>query len=35
MRVRNNVRTHLDWRQRIAGKAEPGSGAVVTLAGDF
>jgi hypothetical protein len=35
MRVRNNVRVHLDWRQRIAGKAEPGSGGAVTLAGDF
>lgn len=35
MKVRDNVRIHLDWRQRVAGKAEPGSGPAVTLAGDF
>lgn len=35
MRVRNNVGVHLDWRQRIAGNAQPGSGPAVTLAGDF
>ena len=35
LRVRNNVRVHLDWRQRLAGQAEPGSGPAVTLAGDF
>lgn len=35
MKVRDNVRIHLDWRQRLAGKAEPGSGPAVTLAGDF
>jgi hypothetical protein len=35
MRVRNNVRVHLDWRQRLAGNARPGSGPAVTLAGDF
>ena len=35
MRVRNNVRVHLDWRQRLAGNASPGSGPAVTLAGDF
>jgi hypothetical protein len=35
MRVRNNVRVHLDWRQRLAGNAAPGSGPAVTLAGDF
>lgn len=35
MKVRDNIRIHLDWRQRIAGKAEPGSGPAVTLAGDF
>ena len=33
--VRNNVRVHLDWRQRLAGNATPGSGPAVTLAGDF
>ena len=35
MRVRGNVRVHLDWRQRIAGNAQPGSGPALTLAGDF
>jgi hypothetical protein len=35
MRVRNNVRVHVDWRQRLAGNAAPGSGPAVTLAGDF
>jgi len=35
MTVRSNMRVHLDWRQRIAGNAEPGSGPVVTLAADF
>jgi hypothetical protein len=35
MRVRNNVKVHLDYRQRLAGNAEPGSGPALTLAGDF
>lgn len=35
MRVRNNLRVHLDWRQRLAGNAQPGSGPAITLAGDF
>ena len=35
MRVRNNVRVHADWRQRLAGNAAPGSGPALTLAGDF
>lgn len=35
MRVRNNMRIHLDYRYRLAGNAEPGSGPVVTLAADF
>jgi hypothetical protein len=35
MRVRRNLRVHLDWRQRIAGNAAPGSGPALTLAGDF
>ena len=35
MRVRDNMRVHLDWRQRLAGNAEPGSGPAVTLAADF
>jgi len=35
MQVRRNVRVHFDYRQRLSGNAEPGSGPVVTLAGDF
>lgn len=35
MRVRNHVRVHFDYRQRVAGNASPGSGPAVTLAGDF
>jgi hypothetical protein len=35
MRVRNNLRVHVDWRQRLAGNANPGSGPAITLAGDF
>ncbi len=35
MRVRDNMRVHLDYRYRVAGRAEPGSGPVVTLAADF
>ena len=35
MKVRRNLRVHLDYRQRLAGNAEPGSGPVLTLAGDF
>jgi hypothetical protein len=35
MRVRRNVKAHLDWRQRLAGNARPGSGAALTLAADF
>lgn len=35
MRVRNNLRVHVDWRQRLAGNAAPGSGPAITLAGDF
>ena len=35
MQVRRGVRVHFDYRQRLAGNAEPGSGPVVTLAGDF
>ena len=35
MRVRNNIKVHLDYRQRLAGNAEPGSGPALTLAGDF
>jgi hypothetical protein len=35
MRVTNKVRVHLDYRQKLLGNAAPGSGGVVTLAGDF
>ena len=35
MKVRNNVRVHFDWRQRLAGNALPGSGPTVTVAGGF
>ena len=35
MDVRRNLKVHFDWRQKVAGKAEPGSGPAVTLAGDF
>jgi hypothetical protein len=35
MRLRDNLRVHLDWRQRLAGNAQPGSGPAITLAGDF
>lgn len=35
MRVRRNVKVHVDWRQRLAGNASPGSGPAITLAGDF
>lgn len=30
-----NVRLALDWRQRVAGDARPGSGAALTIGGDF
>lgn len=35
MRVRSNVSVHFDWRQRLAGTAEPGSGPAVTLGANF
>ena len=35
MRVRGTMRVHFDWRQRLAGNAQPGSGPAITLAGDF
>ena len=35
MRVGRSIRVHLDYRHRLAGTALPGSGAVVTIAGDF
>jgi hypothetical protein len=35
VRVRDNIHAHVDWRQRVAGDARPGSGPAVTLAADF
>jgi hypothetical protein len=35
MRVRDNLKVHVDWRQRLAGNARPGSGPAITLSGDF
>lgn len=35
MRVRKNIKVHLDWRQKLVGNARPGSGPALTLAGDF
>lgn len=35
LRIGRGIRTHLDYRLNVAGNAAPGSGAVVTLAGDF
>jgi hypothetical protein len=35
MRVRQNVNLHLDWRQRLAGTAQPGSGPALTLGANF
>jgi hypothetical protein len=35
MRVRGNLKVHVDWRQRLTGNARPGSGPALTLAGNF
>jgi hypothetical protein len=35
MKLRDNIRVHLDYRQRVAGTASPASGPALTLAGDF
>ncbi len=35
VRVGTRMRVHVDYRQKLVGNAKPGSGAVVTLAGDF
>ncbi|HYI42803.1 MAG TPA: hypothetical protein VD768_04190 [Sphingomicrobium sp.] len=35
IRVRDNIRAHIDWRQRIVGNAQPNSGPALTLAADF
>jgi hypothetical protein len=34
-RVRPNVSLHLDWRQKLAGSAQPSSGPALTLGADF
>jgi len=35
MDVRNNLKVHLDWRQKLVGNALPGSGPALTLSGNF
>jgi hypothetical protein len=35
LNVGHGIRAHADYRLKAAGNAQPGSGAVVTLAGDF
>ena len=35
MDVGRDIRVHADYRQRLAGKAAPGSGPALTIAGDF
>jgi hypothetical protein len=35
MRVRGRFNVHVDWRQKLAGNARPGSGPALTLSGDF
>ncbi|WP_324805874.1 hypothetical protein SH584_07125 [Sphingomonas sp. LY29] len=35
LKVGNKMKVHLDYRHQLAGNALPGSGAVVTLGGDF
>ena len=35
MRLGRSMRVHVDYRHRFLGKAAPGSGPVLTLAGDF
>ena len=35
LRVGSRMRVHLDYRHKLIGNAEPGSGGVVTVAGDF
>lgn len=35
IRVRDNIHAHIDWRQRLAGSAQPASGPALTLAADF
>jgi hypothetical protein len=35
VRLRKNMYAHLDWRQRLAGRASPASGPALTVAADF
>jgi len=35
MRVRPNLSVHLDWRQRLAGAAQPSSGPALTVGANF
>lgn len=35
IRLRDNIRAHVDWRQRLVGNSEPASGPALTLAADF
>ena len=35
LRLGRGMRAHVDYRHKLAGNAAPGSGGVVTLAGDF
>ena len=35
VRVRDNIYANVEWRQRIAGNAHPGSGPALTLGADF
>ena len=35
LRLGSKMRVHVDYRQRLAGQAAPGSGPVLTLAGNF
>jgi hypothetical protein len=35
LQVRKGVRVHADYRHKLVGNAQPGSGGVITIAGDF
>jgi hypothetical protein len=35
VRIRRNIYAHADWRQKLAGNAQPASGPALTLAADF
>lgn len=35
LRLRDNIYAHVDWRQRLAGRAQPSSGPALTVAADF